>query len=384
MLPTRTVLPMPKTRTIFNACAALAAVGLMALPAGAAAISQPARLGSGATRLLEPATDRLVPFVDRVLTGKAALRAAEVGDGGTTIVLNGPDGTPVTVELSPSIPDTPGNRALVQSKVNFLGALPHGSELRRVKLRLLTNAELTQACDDDPTDDLEVLACYDGSRERLFAPLDPERKANEVFTPEFVLAHEYGHHVARNRVNPPFFAGSFGPKYWATYNLVCNFVDRGIYFPGDQSAAHYFDNPGEGWAESYARMATGTTPRWDYNDNMEPASQEELDVIRLDVLRPWKRDVSKTFSGRLPRSGRTVYKSLRVTLDGDFKYRFRSSRGLDWDVASIRYGKLINVGSRAAPKLAVCSTGKDVLIKFKIFRKRGSGRAYSLKVTYPG
>jgi hypothetical protein len=372
---------MLKTRTVLNVAAALAAVGLMALPAGAAARTM--RAAAKPISLLEPATANLQQLTDRVLTGRAAVRAAEVGDGGATFVLTAGDGTPITVELSPSYPDTPDNRAIAQLGVNFLGSLPHGSELRRVKLRYLTNAELAQACgSDDPN--LVVLACYSGQQERLFIPGEPQYKPGDPFTPQFVLAHEYGHHVARNRKNTPFNAGSFGPKYWATYNLVCNFTDRGIYFPGDQGS-HYFSNPGEGWAESYARMATNTAPRWDYHPNMEPSSQEELDVIREDVVTPWTRDVSKTFSGRLPASGRTVYKTLRVTLDGDFKYRFRGSRGLDWDVASIRFGKLINIGSRANPKYAVCATGNnDARIKFKIFRTRGSGRTYSLKITYAG
>src|SRR5213076_326793 len=40
-------------------------------------------------------------------------------------------------------------------------------------------------------------------------------------TVEQVVTHEYGHHIANNRVNDPWPAIAYGTKSWATYEGVC-------------------------------------------------------------------------------------------------------------------------------------------------------------------
>ena len=53
-----------------------------------------------------------------------------------------------------------------------------------------------------------------------------------------VATHEYGHHVAFHRLNPPWLAVEWGPKRWASYLDVCARAATGTVFPGDEGQ-HY-------------------------------------------------------------------------------------------------------------------------------------------------
>ena len=55
------------------------------------------------------------------------------------------------------------------------------------------------------------------------------------FEPEEIARHEYGHHVAFNRANPPWKPLESGPKRWASYARVCARTRAGTAYPGDQS-----------------------------------------------------------------------------------------------------------------------------------------------------
>jgi hypothetical protein len=99
----------------------------------------------------------------------------------------------------------------------------------------------------------EADACYDAGSETLY--LDGETPPDG--TPmEEVAAHECGHHIAANRSNFPWRAFDWGPKRGATYEGVGQGVVENLMFPGDEDA-HYYQNPGEGWAEAY-RVANGS------------------------------------------------------------------------------------------------------------------------------
>src|SRR5439155_24542812 len=101
--------------------------------------------------------------------------------------------------------------------------------------------EVTSICSSDAD------ACYDPQSETIVLPGEPPPDATPV---EELAAHEYGHHVANNRDNPPWDAETWGPKRWASYEGVCPRVRNGTAFPGDEGA-NYDLNPGEGFAESY-------------------------------------------------------------------------------------------------------------------------------------
>ncbi len=76
-----------------------------------------------------------------------------------------------------------------------------------------------------------ALACYGGNR--IFAPAeDPSFDLSA----ESVVAHEYGHHVAAHRLNPPWDAIDYGTKRWASYENVCAKARRGRVVPGRRGA----------------------------------------------------------------------------------------------------------------------------------------------------
>jgi hypothetical protein len=110
---------------------------------------------------------------------------------------------------------------------------------------------------------------------------------------------------------------------------VCTYVKRGRLFPGNQGA-HYFDDPGEGFADGYAHLHYPDVP-WRYNELMRPG-HSAFAAIRRDVLSPWVRNRTRTFRGRLgPRRGGRTFR-LRLTLDGEVALRLTAPRGGSYSV----------------------------------------------------
>src|SRR5436190_380432 len=112
---------------------------------------------------------------------------------------------------------------------------------------------------------------------------------SQYSTVEEVLTHEYGHHIATNRLNDPWPAVDWGTKRWATVENVCRKTQVGLAFPGDEGE-HYLKNPGESFAESYlhlneVRKGLPET-HWFYDAQFLP-SKAALDAIEQDVLQPW-------------------------------------------------------------------------------------------------
>src|SRR5205814_3373682 len=92
---------------------------------------------------------------------------------------------------------------LGQRWANFLASLVHGSELSTVTVLLSTPAQISSVCGSD------ALACYSPQGALLYAPgEDP----GSDLSAEAVITHEYGHHVAANRLNSPWNALDWGPK----------------------------------------------------------------------------------------------------------------------------------------------------------------------------
>src|SRR5256885_2900300 len=147
----------------------------------------------------------------------------------------------------------------------------------------------------------------------MYVPSTDPGGGGSPFTREYVMTHEYGHHIAAYRRNDPFLAINWGPKYWASYELVCAGVFGGRYFPGNQGA-HYLDDPGEGWADSYAHLHYPGAP-FQFNRGFAPDAGA-FAAIRRDVLSPWNgpttRTVRRTLSGRR----RVTSITSRPTLDG--------------------------------------------------------------------
>jgi hypothetical protein len=173
-----------------------------------------------------------------------------------------PDGLSVSVQFSRSY--TPA-APIAQTYVDFLGRLPHGSELSQLKIFIAPPAEVVDDCGGEDG----TLACYDPSEQTMTVPgQQTDTSDGSGVTTSYVLAHEYGHHIARHRLNPPFSALDYGPKYWSSFEQVCRGTYAGVLFPGDEGR-HYLANPGEAWADTYAHI---TYPKtfWQFTDLLRP------------------------------------------------------------------------------------------------------------------
>jgi hypothetical protein len=199
-------------------------------------------------------------------------RAAVVWNGGPVTASTG---EVVNVFVSTALPaETPEKWA------EFLVGLTHGPELALVTTRIATFAEVQQLCGRD------ALGCY--FRNEMIALGEPTIDSGT--TPEEVVRHEYGHHVADHRTNTPWRAIDWGPKNWASTAGVCARVSRGEAFPGNEGR-NYSLNPGEAWAETYRVMDERkdgiTTASWDIISRSFFPDEPALVAAERDVLTPW-------------------------------------------------------------------------------------------------
>ena len=346
--------------------AVLLAVLMLALPATAAArerdVPRPGPLPAGA------ALDRLD---DAVFRHEArAMRSARAAAPNERSYAT-PDGYRVSVEASSSYPTDP---AADQQLVDFLASRVHGPELGDLSVYVGTPSEIVQLCGGDPG----VVACYAIDEQRMYVPGEAVRG----IPIEYPLTHEYGHHVALWRSNAPWDALDWGGKYWSSAVRVCKQVQRRALFPGNQGA-HYWDDPGEGFADTYAHLHYPQAP-WYYNDLMRP-SPRSLAALQRDVLHPWNGPSTRTFHGRVGPRHRTRTFHVRLTLDGDLTVRLAAPRGSVYDVQAeipdFAAGRRLRGGG--AFGVQWCRHRSVDSVKLTVRRRAGSG-PFALRVSWPG
>jgi hypothetical protein len=288
-----------------------------------------------------------------------------------TRTLSSPDGHRIELEISTSYADDP---AADQALVDFLGSRLHGAELGSLHVYVGTPREIARLCGGDA----RIVACYSIGEGRMYVP------GEEVdgVPVEYPLTHEYGHHLASARSNHPWDALSWGAKHWASTTRVCAHVKSGALFPGNQGR-HYLDDPGEGFADGYAHLHYPVIP-WQYNDLMRPG-RSAFAAIRRDVLRPWVRNRSRTFRGRLgPRRGPRTFK-IRLTLDGDVTLRLRAPRGAAYAVqaetSGFAAGDVLNSGGGFVTEW--CRRRPAEQVTLTVRRQSGSG-PFALTASWPG
>ena len=151
---------------------------------------------------------------------------------------------------------------------SFIGTLLHGSEVNVLTVQLDTPRQIEYDCG------IGAAACYFTGRDRIILSGD-ESFASDGASRDFVLAHEYGHHVAQHRRAPAPFgpAVDWGTTHWATYKNVCQGQRSRRLFPGNEGF-HYFEDPGEAYAESFAYIRFPDAPQgWAWVDSLKPNPQ---------------------------------------------------------------------------------------------------------------
>lgn len=233
----------------------------------------------------------------------APARTAVTWLGGPTTAATGEI---VDVFVSDQLPaETP------QKWADFLAGLTHGPELADLTARIATLQEVRQLCG------ARALGCY--FRDEMISL--GEALIDGRTTPEEVVRHEYGHHVAAHRANPPWVAIDWGPKQWASAANICPRVSRGEAFPGNEGR-NYAQNPGEAWAETYRlldeRKKGITTASWNIIDQSFFPNEAALQAADRDVLQPWTADrkaVHRRVFGK--RTKKVWWIPLSTPLDGE-------------------------------------------------------------------
>jgi len=247
-------------------------------------------------------------------------RTAATWRGGPTTTSTG---EVVNVQVSESLPAvTPEYWA------EFLVQLTHGAELARVTSYHATRDEVEELCG------AQSLGCY--SRNTMISLAEP---ALDGTTPEEVVRHEYGHHIALYRDNAPWRAIDWGPKAWATSASVCPKVTRGEAHPGNEGP-NYARNPGEAWAEVYRLLEERkdgiTTGNWPIIAPSFYPTEADLQAAERDVLQPWTkgtiRSFARTFAKRTPK---VWWIPLSTPLDGSVRITAAVPRGGRYEVALV-------------------------------------------------
>jgi hypothetical protein len=217
-------------------------------------------------------------------------------------------GEQVTVNISSSYPE---DDAVAQAWADFFAGLIHGPELASVNVYVAPLDEVAALCN------APALGCYGANR---LVTVGEETRGIQATS---VAAHEYGHHVAAHRANPPWRALHWGTKRWATAMGICTRHAEGTVFPGDEGR-NYALNPGEAFAESYRllneRRADPTLATWPIVHSSLFPSGAALKAVEDDVVRPWTAPTSTLRRARFV-AGRARAWTQRVAtpLDGELQ-----------------------------------------------------------------
>ena len=319
---------------------------------------------------------------DRVFDSPPRAVKATAAQAAPVVYRTASDGTPIQVYETDQYKANP---TIAQSYVDFLGNLPHGTELAKLSVVIESPAEVQASCGGEQG----ILACYSGGSHIMILPGEqPSSASTAGITVSYIIAHEYGHHVASFRNNAPFPTLDYGPKYWASYEMVCTGVINGTLFPGVESGEQYHANPGENWAETYARLVY-PEQAWTFSPLLEPDAGA-LEAARRDVLTPWAGDVTKAFKGTFKRgfSNKRDFK-FTLHLDGDLDVRLKGTKNTDEDLVLSSLGKVRDRtktrGSRDRLNYdrGACRERAAETVTITVLRRKGYG-PFSVSVTYAG
>jgi hypothetical protein len=146
-------------------------------------------------------------FRDRILRHPSP-RARSAAASGTDLSLTTPDRLSVQVTISDRYGPTPTAQQAAQNTVNLLASRVHGTELGALRVFIGPPDEIGSICGGQ-----EALACYAPGEQRMYAP--GENPPSSPVPVEYIITHEFGHHIANHRRNALGPAFTLGPEYWA-------------------------------------------------------------------------------------------------------------------------------------------------------------------------
>jgi hypothetical protein len=248
-------------------------------------------------------------FADRVIPGPVPASDSATPSAAVSYPVAG--GGTVRIEVDPAWAATDA----LQRVLGTLGATVHGPEINNLKVHIADQNNLYELCGQNAT------ACYFPSSQTMVVSGSPTNPNNQM--PQgMVIAHEYGHHIEANRSFPGWYASNLGARHWATYEHVCEGVAAGRLFPGDEGL-HYWENPGEAFAQAYATMLYPNAVPWWWSF-AEP-DQGALDAIRTDVA-DTSQGTPATWSAKLGPRSPSAATTISAALDGPITVTLRQTR----------------------------------------------------------
>jgi hypothetical protein len=340
--------------------AASAAGGAREVAAGDGRGDAPAAVASERRPVPEVGPGRpLSRFVTRLGTDGTRRLAASAWWGGSQTSASGER---VTVFLSTAYA---ADTSAAQRWADFFASLVHGSELSSARVYVAPLDEVHAICGGDG-----VLGCYDG---RAIVTIG---EAAGSVPATAVAAHEYGHHIAMNRLNAPWRAIDWGTKRWASHARVCARAGSGTAFPGDEGA-RYALNPGEAFAEAYRVLnevrAGASTFDWSIIDYSFRPDGAALARLEQDVLRPWTAPTTRLLRKVPARHSTTWTRRVATPLDGALRVRLRLQGG-GHDVA------LLSGDRRRVLARGLWSSGNAKVLEHRLCGER----AVTVRVTRQG
>ena len=202
------------------------------------------------------------------------------------------------------------------------------------------------------------------------------------YSVNYVIAHEYGHHIAANRSNAPLRALDFGPKRWSSYELVCKNTMDGRLAPGDQS--HLLPpEPGRGVGRGL-RAADLPDPGLDASRRCCARRR-----ARRWPCRPTCCSPGPSASRRPSTASGTRSFKLPITLDGAFTLQLDGPARTNYDIVVKSGGKVLdrttkrNSSDRIHYRIA-CRDRRTENLQITVVRRSGDPAPYTLTAKYAG
>ena len=266
------------------------------------------------------------PFRNGVLTERQGMflmasASAWSGSAWSGGVYTTPSGETIHFYVSDSYQP---NSAENQRWADYLGWLYHSDELSRLTVYMVRPSEVASFCGASAT------ACYAPALQAMVVP----GESSGGWSIDQIVAHEYGHHLANNRINPPWDALSWGTKRWSSYANICQRAQQGTAFPGLTGGTYGF-TAAEAFAEAFRvtnelRVASSTT--WPLIDSSFYPNAIARELIRLDAVQPWAGLSTATTSRFTSYGGRVQGFTSRGPMDGTMTVSLTTQSGPNYEV----------------------------------------------------